>query len=61
MEKKIKSINMKTIVKVEQYDSMNKPLRKISMVEQIQVDELVGLFLAADFEKQQKILTKLRK
>lgn len=52
---------MKTIVRVEQYDSMNKPLRKISIIEQIQVDELVELFLALDFNKQQKILTKLRK
>lgn len=52
---------MKTVVKVEQYDSMNKPLRSISMAEQTQVDELVELFLAADFKKQEKILTKLRK
>lgn len=52
---------MKTIVKVEQYDSSNKPLRGISIIEQIQLDELVELFLAADFKKQQKILTKLRK
>lgn len=52
---------MKTIVKVEQYDSSNKPLKGISMIEQIQVDELVELFLDLDFNKQQKILTKLRK
>jgi len=52
---------MKTIVKVEQYDSLNKPLKTLSVAQQMDIDELVGLFLAADLIKQQKILNKLRK
>jgi hypothetical protein len=52
---------MKTVVKVVQFDTQNKPLRSISVIEQMQVDELVGLFLTLDYNKQQKVLTKLRK
>lgn len=52
---------MKTIVKVEQYDSSNKPLRTLSVSQQMDIDELVERFLNADYNKQQKILNKLRK
>ncbi len=53
---------MKTIVKVEQYDSSDKRISgTLSVIDQMNVDELVGRFLNADYKKQQKILNKLRK
>lgn len=52
---------MKTTVIVRQEDSAGYALRAIPLAEQLRVTELVELFLEADFKKQQKILTKLRK
>ena len=53
---------MKTIVKVEQYDSLNKRIGgALSVIDQMNIDELVERFLNADYNKQQKILNKLRK
>lgn len=52
---------MKTIVRVEQYDSSNKPMDRLTMIEQMEVNELVELFLAADLKKKEQVLNKLRK
>ena len=52
---------MKTVVKVEQYDSSNNRMRTLNIIEQTAVEELVQLFLEADFKKKEKVLNKLRK
>lgn len=52
---------MQTKVKIKQRDSSGYKVRQVSLTEQMQVDELVSLFIAADLKIKEELLTKLRK
>lgn len=52
---------METIVKVSRKDSLGRSIKELSLIEQMTISELVERFLAAGFDKQQEVLTKLRK